>query len=100
MLSGHTDVVPFIGQSWTTGPFNLVEKNARLYGRGTSDMKGFIACCLGMVPDLVQRKLSIPIHFAFSYDEEVGCLGARPLLNTFIKELPRPCYVLLENHLK
>jgi acetylornithine deacetylase len=90
VLSGHTDVVPVAGQTWKTNPFQLSEFNGQLYGRGTSDMKGFIACCLAMVPDLVQRKLSVPVHFTFSYDEEVGCLGARPLLDRFVKDLPRP----------
>jgi acetylornithine deacetylase len=90
VLSGHTDVVPVTGQTWKTNPFKLSELDERLYGRGTSDMKGFIACCLAMVPDLVQRKLSVPVHFAFSYDEEVGCLGARPLLDRFVKDLPSP----------
>lgn len=90
VLSGHTDVVPVTGQAWTTNPFQMVKIGERLQGRGTSDMKSFIACCLAMVPDLVQRKLAVPVHFAFSYDEEVGCLGARPLLDRFVKDLPHP----------
>ena len=78
-LSGHTDVVPVDGQPWDTDPFSLVEKNERLYGRGTSDMKSFSAVALALVPEFVARPLKTPIHFALSFDEEVGCLGA-PLM--------------------
>src|SRR5690606_12133170 len=70
VLSGHTDVVPVDGQPWDTDPFKVVEKNGRLYGRGTCDMKGFIAIALAMVPDMIQKKLKRPVHFALSYDEE------------------------------
>lgn len=85
ILSGHTDVVPVEGQSWTTNPFQLTEKDGRLYGRGSADMKGFIACCLAVVPRLMQAPLRRPIYFAFSYDEEVGCL-AGPALAAAIRE--------------
>jgi len=75
LLSGHTDVVPTEGQAWDTDPFELVEKDGRLYGRGTCDMKGFIACVLALVPEIMERGLETPLHLAFSYDEEVGCIG-------------------------
>ena len=77
-LSGHTDVVPVTGQAWDTDPFTLVERDGRLYGRGACDMKGFLACVLALVPAFKARKLKVPIHLAFSYDEEVGCTGVRP----------------------
>ena len=80
VLSGHTDVVPVDGQPWDTDPFKVVEKEGRLYGRGTSDMKSFIAVALAMVPDFLARPLSAPLHFAFSYDEEIGCLGVHGLI--------------------
>ena len=76
VLSGHTDVVPVDGQPWMTDPFKVVEKGGRLYGRGTADMKSFSAVGLSMVPTFLERPLKTPIHFALSYDEEVGCLGA------------------------
>ena len=78
-LSGHTDVVPVDGQPWDSDPFALVEKDGRLYGRGTSDMKSFGAVALALVPEFCARTLKTPIHFALSFDEEVGCLGA-PLM--------------------
>ncbi|HEF4761122.1 TPA: acetylornithine deacetylase [Pseudomonas putida] len=80
VLSGHTDVVPVEGQAWTVDPFRLTEKEGRLYGRGTADMKGFIASVLAAVPVFARRALRAPVHLAFSYDEEVGCLGVRPML--------------------
>ena len=80
VLSGHTDVVPVDGQAWTLPPFELTEREGRLYGRGTADMKGYIACVLALVPRLLQQPLRRPLHLAFSYDEEVGCLGVRSLL--------------------
>ena len=79
-LSGHTDVVPVDGQPWTLPPFELTEKDGRLYGRGTADMKGYIACVLAAVPAFLAQPLRVPLHLAFSYDEEVGCLGVRSLL--------------------
>ena len=75
VLSGHTDVVPVDGQTWTHDPFRLTRANGRLYGRGTSDMKGYVACMLALVPQLRQAALRQPVHLALSYDEEVGCLG-------------------------
>ena len=86
-LSGHTDVVPVDGQPWDTDPFALVEKDGRLYGRGTSDMKSFSAIALALVPEFVARPLKTPIHFALSFDEEVGCLGAPLMINQLGAEL-------------
>jgi len=80
VLSGHTDVVPVEGQDWATDPFMIAEKDGRLYGRGTSDMKSFIACVLAAVPEIMRRGLATPLHLAFSYDEEVGCLGVGRLI--------------------
>ncbi len=79
VLSGHTDVVPVDGQPWDTDPFEVVEKDGRLYGRGTADMKSFSATALALVPEFLARPLKTPIHLALSFDEEVGCLGA-PLM--------------------
>jgi acetylornithine deacetylase len=80
MLSGHTDVVPVEGQAWDGDPFRMSEKDGRLHGRGTADMKGFIACVLARVPEFMERGLKAPLHLAFSYDEEVGCLGVGRLI--------------------
>ena len=95
VLSGHTDVVPVERQSWTSDPFKLVERDGRLYGRGTTDMKGFIAVCLAMVPEIRKANLAMPIHLAFSYDEEVGCIGERPLLRELNRASVKPlgCFV-------
>jgi acetylornithine deacetylase len=95
VLSGHTDVVPVAGQSWTSSPFELAERDGRLYGRGTTDMKGFVAVCLAMVPEIRRADLTMPIHLAFSYDEEVGCVGVRPLLRelSFAPIRPLACFV-------
>jgi acetylornithine deacetylase len=95
VLSGHTDVVPVDGQAWTVDPFRLTEKNGRLYGRGTADMKGFIASVLAAVPTFVQRPLLRPVHLAFSYDEEVGCLGVRPMLAELEKRPHKPRLCLI-----
>lgn len=81
ILSGHTDVVPVEGQAWNTEPFELVDGgDGKLYGRGTCDMKGFLACCLHAVPDMIKANLKKPIYLAFSYDEEIGCQGAPALI--------------------
>ncbi len=85
LLSGHTDVVPVEGQVWKTDPWQTVEKDGRIYGRGTTDMKGFLAAMLVTAERAAQMPLLRPIHLAFSYDEELGCLGAWPLC-TLIKE--------------
>ena len=87
VLSGHTDVVPAIEEGWTSPPFELHERDGKLFGRGTADMKGFIAAVLAQVPALLSAGLKNPVHFAFSYDEEVGCLGVRKLLPR-LAELP------------
>ncbi|MDN5925898.1 MAG: acetylornithine deacetylase [Hyphomicrobiales bacterium] len=79
ILSGHTDCVPVDGQDWTTDPFTLSEREGRLYGRGTADMKGFLACVLAAVPDIIAGGSRRPVHIAFSYDEEIGHLGVRGL---------------------
>lgn len=81
ILSGHLDVVPVAGQDWTTSPFELTDKgDGRLYARGSADMKGFVACCLTAVDYLLSLDLKKPVYFAFSYDEEIGCLGAPDLV--------------------
>lgn len=80
MLSGHTDVVPIDGQDWSTDPFELLDQGDRLLGRGTCDMKGFIAVCLAYAPAFQKNARTMPIHFAFSYDEEVGCIGVHRLI--------------------
>ncbi len=80
LLSGHTDVVPVDGQNWDTDPYKVERSEKKLYGRGTSDMKSFIAICLAKVNKIKDMNLNTPIHFAFSYDEEVGCIGVRTLL--------------------
>jgi acetylornithine deacetylase len=90
VLSGHTDVVPVEGQAWDTDPFSLVEKGGNLYGRGTCDMKGFIACVLALVPEFVKGGLKAPLHLAFSYDEEVGCLGVGRLIADVMRSGVRP----------
>ena len=87
MLSGHTDVVPVDGQTWSSDPFDVVEKDGRLYGRGTCDMKGFIAIALARAPEFLRRGLETPIHLAFSYDEEIGCIGVHGLID-MINGLP------------
>ncbi len=80
ILSGHTDVVPVEGQPWDTDPFVLIEREGLLFGRGTADMKGFLACCMALVPEMVKAPLQYPLYLAFSYDEEVGCQGGPPLI--------------------
>jgi len=75
ILSGHMDVVPVVGQPWDTDPFKLTLKEDKLYGRGSCDMKGFLACCLASVPMLLEADLKKPVYFAFSFDEEIGCMA-------------------------
>ncbi len=87
VLSGHTDVVPVEGQAWSSDPFRMERRGGNLYGRGTADMKGFIACCLSMAERAAKARLATPIHFAFSYDEEIGCVGVRRLLD-LLKDAP------------
>ncbi len=90
VLSGHTDVVPVDGQVWTSDPFNLQERDGNFYGRGTADMKGFIAVALALVPHFKSMKLKTPIHLALSCDEEVGCKGVRPLVAHMREHLKKP----------
>lgn len=87
LLSGHTDVVPVDGQDWTSDPFRVVERNGRLYGRGTADMKSFIALALAFVPKFLERGLHTPVHLAFSFEEEIGCIGVRRLIDK-LKHMP------------
>ncbi|KAB2850683.1 MAG: acetylornithine deacetylase [Hyphomicrobiaceae bacterium] len=94
-LSGHTDCVPVTGQAWDTDPFTLVERDGRLYARGAADMKGFLACMMASVPRFKAQPLRQPIHLLFSYDEEVGCLGVRPMIAEFDKALQRPRIVIV-----
>ncbi|NRB82269.1 MAG: acetylornithine deacetylase [Winogradskyella sp.] len=93
ILSGHTDVVPVEGQEWDTNPFQLVDKgDGKLYARGACDMKGFLACCLAVLPEMVKANLKRPIYFGFTYDEEIGCLQGPALaktFNSFYKETPK-----------
>ena len=95
VLSGHTDVVPVDGQAWTVAPFQLSERDGRLYGRGTADMKGFIAAVLAAVPAFLAQPLAMPVHLAFSYDEEVGCLGVRSMLAALAQRPHKPRLCLI-----
>ncbi|WP_083000542.1 acetylornithine deacetylase [Halomonas sp. GT] len=96
MLSGHTDVVPVAGQPWSSDPFTLRDGgDGRLYGRGTCDMKGFIACALAMVPTWVNASLKQPIYFGFSYDEEIGCVGAPSLIKRFYEHYSTTAHVIV-----
>jgi len=90
ILSGHTDVVPAAGQSWTSDPFKLRHEMDRVYGRGSCDMKGFDAICLAMIPEFQKARLSRPIHILLSYDEETTCRGALDIIARFGGDLPRP----------
>jgi acetylornithine deacetylase len=95
VLSGHTDVVPVEGQPWSSDPFVLSERDGRLHGRGACDMKGFIAIALALVPDMLAADLARPIVLAFSRDEEIGCIGAQPLIAAMLERMPRPDAVIV-----
>jgi acetylornithine deacetylase len=95
VLSGHTDVVPVDGQAWTSDPFRLVRREDRLYGRGTADMKGFIACAVEAFIAAGDQRLARPLHLALSYDEEIGCVGVRPMLTELAAAGIRPAWVLI-----
>jgi acetylornithine deacetylase len=95
VLSGHTDVVPVDGQPWSSDPFKLVERDGRLYGRGACDMKGFLALALAAAPEIVAARPKKPVHLAFSYDEEIGCLGAPAMIEVIRRELPAPALVVV-----
>ncbi len=95
VLSGHTDVVPVAGQDWTSDPWTLTERDGKLYGRGACDMKGFDALALALVPEMLAAPLERPIHIALSYDEEVGCLGARVMIASMQQEGLKPSAVIV-----
>jgi acetylornithine deacetylase len=93
VLSAHTDVVPVEGQRWSADPFTLVEREDRLHGRGTADMKGFLAACLAVLPRA--SRLRRPVHLALSYDEEAGCLGVPALVDELVRAGPRPACAIV-----
>ncbi|WP_267350994.1 acetylornithine deacetylase [Sphingomonas sp. GM_Shp_2] len=95
VLSGHSDVVPVDGQPWTSDPWVLTQRGDRLFGRGTCDMKGYLALALATAPLAMRRDLQRPVHLAFSYDEEVGCLGAPAMIGEIARTLPRPAAVVV-----
>ncbi|TMV58541.1 acetylornithine deacetylase, partial [Thioclava sp. BHET1] len=95
MLSGHTDVVPVEGQAWTRPPFEMTGEGGRYYGRGTTDMKGFVACSIAMALKAAERDLKTPLHLAFSHDEEVGCLGVRSLIDMLEGAPVRPAMCIV-----
>ncbi len=95
VLSGHTDVVPVAGQKWSSDPFQLSQRDGKLYGRGTADMKGFLASVLSHTDFFMSLPLKVPIHFAFSYDEEVGCTGVGGLIKDVQDNLPLPVAVIV-----
>ena len=95
ILSGHTDVVPVADQVWSSDPFSLREADGRLYGRGTCDMKGFIAACLTMAPHFATLPLKVPVHLAFTYDEEIGCFGAQALTASLVARGIRPAAAII-----
>jgi len=95
VLSGHTDVVPVDGQDWSSDPFQLQERDGKLFGRGTCDMKGFSAINLALLPEMLRSDLKYPIHFALSCDEELGCLGAPTMIEDMVKTVPMPRAVIV-----
>lgn len=95
VLSGHTDVVPVDGQPWDTDPFKVTQKGSRLYGRGTCDMKSYYSVALAMLPQLLEKPLKRPLHFALSYDEEYGCAGAPPMIKEMVTAIPKPLAVIV-----
>jgi acetylornithine deacetylase len=95
VLSGHTDVVPVEGQDWSANPFEAVERDGLIYGRGACDMKGFIACALALAPRMAEADLRRPVHFALTYDEETGCLGAPVLLKAVAESGRRPAICII-----
>ncbi len=90
MLSGHSDVVPVDGQNWSSDPFKIAAHDDKLFGRGSADMKSFIAVALAKVPDFLAQPLAAPVHLALTYDEEVGCLGARTLIAALLPKAVKP----------
>jgi acetylornithine deacetylase len=95
MLSGHTDVVPVEGQAWMKPPFALTEEGGRYYGRGAADMKGFVACAIAAMLEAARRPLKVPLHLALSYDEEIGCMGVRSLIDMLEGAPVRPRFCIV-----
>ena len=95
VLSGHSDVVPVDGQAWSSDPWTVTERDGRLYGRGTCDMKGFVALALAAVPLALAADLKRPLQLALSYDEELGCTGAPPMIAEMARSLPRAAAVIV-----
>jgi acetylornithine deacetylase len=95
VLSGHTDVVPVDGQDWSSDPFAAQVRGSKLYGRGACDMKGFVGVALALAPEIAKAKLTRPIHFALSYDEEVGCVGVTGLLDDLKREGIKPALAII-----
>jgi acetylornithine deacetylase len=95
ILSGHTDVVPVAGQEWHSDPFRLTERGGRLVARGSADMKGFIALALALVPEATRRRLRVPLHLAFTHDEETGCFGAPALIGALPTGVARPLLAIV-----
>lgn len=95
VLSGHTDIVPVAGQDWTTDPFKLAEADGRFYGRGTADMKGFVAASIRAALLAAERHLRTPLHLALSYDEEIGCLGVRGMIEALAASPDRPALCII-----
>lgn len=95
MLSGHTDVVPVEGQEWSGDPFQLRRADGRLYGRGTTDMKGFLAAALVAAGKAAERPLATPLHLAFSHDEEIGCVGVRRMIDVLEQAPIRPRFCIV-----
>lgn len=95
VLSGHTDVVPVEGQPWDTDPWQVVEKDGRLYGRGTADMKSFSSIVLAKLPELLEKPLTRPLILALSYDEEIGCFGAPRMIRELMERLPKPALCIV-----
>jgi acetylornithine deacetylase len=95
MLSGHTDVVPVEGQTWTHPPFAMTEAEGRIYGRGAADMKGFVACAISAMLQAARRPMKVPLHLALSYDEEIGCMGVRSLIDMLASAPVRPRFCIV-----
>ena len=95
MLSGHTDVVPVDGQDWSKPPFKLTEQDGKLYGRGTADMKGFVACAISAMLKASKSRLKTPLHLALSYDEEIGCIGVHSLIDMLAEAPVKPAICIV-----
>ncbi len=95
VLSGHSDVVPVADQDWSSDPFTMTERDGKWYGRGACDMKGFIAAAAAMAPRYARMELQRPVHFAFTYDEEIGCFGARALAAALQQRDLRPAVAII-----